>query len=69
MKFPKYLRLIINRIENKNKLIENMYNDSQNVHSLSIQQSVKSSIYNLMKEIKESFNYNYLIDSILIEQI
>jgi hypothetical protein len=62
------IQRFINRIENRNKQIKNVYNDSQNVHSSSIQQSVKSSIYNLMKEVKEPFNYNYMDDSILMKQ-
>ena len=61
------IQRFINRIGNSNHHIKNVYNDSQNIHSSSIQQSVKTSIYKLTKEVKEPFNYNYLTDSILIE--
>ena len=45
----------------------NFYTDTQNVHSSSIQTSVKDSIFNLLKELTE-YKYNYLIDDILTEQ-
>jgi hypothetical protein len=64
------LNPIINRFINKIKKnnIINIYNDTQNVHSSSIQQSIKESIYNLMSKIKEPLNYNYLDDIILTKQ-
>lgn len=49
---------------NKIKLY-NLYSDGQNVHSSSIQQSIKDSIYNLIKEMKGVYKYNYLDDTIL----
>jgi len=49
----------------KNKDIHNLYTDTENVHSSSIQQSIKDSIYNLMKEIINDNKINYLDDSIL----
>jgi Leucine-rich repeat (LRR) protein len=61
----------INRIENKNKKnkhIYNIHNDTQNVHSSSIQQSIKDSIFNLLKQLKEPYKYNYLDDLILTQQ-
>jgi Leucine-rich repeat (LRR) protein len=63
------LNLIINRfitqIENRGGNIHNIYTDTQNVHSSSIQQSIKDSIYNLMKEVKDDNKINYLDDTIL----
>jgi Leucine-rich repeat (LRR) protein len=56
----------INR--NKNKQIYNIHNDTQNVHSSSIQQSIKDSIFNLLKQLKEPYKHNYLDDSILTQQ-
>jgi len=53
----------IQRIGNRN--IHNLYADNQNVHSSSIQQSIKDSIYNLMKEIINDNKINYLDDTIL----
>jgi predicted DNA-binding ArsR family transcriptional regulator len=38
------------------------------VHSSSIQQSIKDSIFNLLKQLKGPNKYNYLDDSILTEQ-
>jgi Leucine-rich repeat (LRR) protein len=58
----------INRIKNENKKIYNIHNDTQNVHSSSIQQSIKDSIFNLLKQLKGSYKYNYLDDSILTQQ-
>jgi len=55
----------ITRIQNRGGNIHNLYNDTQNVHSSSIQQSIKDSIYNLMKEVKDGNKINYLDDSIL----
>jgi Leucine-rich repeat (LRR) protein len=58
----------INRINNKNKQIYNIHNDTQNVHSSSIQQSLKDSIFNLLKQLKGPYKYNYLDDFILTQQ-
>jgi hypothetical protein len=58
----------INQIKNKNKQIYNIHNDTQNVHSSSIQQSIKDSIFSLMKQLKGPYKYNYLDDSILTQQ-
>ena len=55
----------ITRIQNRGGNIHNLYTDNQNVHSSSIQQSIKDSIYNLMKEVKDDNKINYLDDSIL----
>jgi Leucine-rich repeat (LRR) protein len=55
----------VQRIKNRGGNIHNLYTDNQNVHSSSIQQSIKDSIYNLMKEIKDDDKINYLDDSIL----
>ena len=55
----------IQRIENGGGNIHNLYTDTQNVHSSSIQQSIKDSIYNLMNEVKDDNKINYLDDSIL----
>jgi hypothetical protein len=62
---------INNRINNKhryNKHRYNIHNDTQNVHSTSIQQSIKDSIFNLLKQLKGPYKYNYLDDSILTQQ-
>jgi Leucine-rich repeat (LRR) protein len=55
----------ITRIINRGGNIHNLYTATQNVHSSSIQQSIKDSIYNLMKEIKDDSKINYLDDNIL----
>jgi hypothetical protein len=64
------LNPIINRFINQinNKQIYNIHNDTQNVQSSSIQQSIKDSIFNLLKQLKESSKYNYLDDFILTQQ-
>jgi Leucine-rich repeat (LRR) protein len=64
------LNPIINRFinRNKNKQIYNIHNDTQNIHSSSIQQSIKDSIFNLLKQLKEPYKHNYLDDSILTQQ-
>ena len=56
------IRRFFDRIRNRGGNIHNLYNDGQNVHSSSIQQSIKQSIINLIKEIKEPLNYDYLSD-------
>ena len=58
----------ITRIRNRGGNIHNLYTDTQNVHSSSIQQSIKDSIYNLMNEVKDDRKINYLDDSILSVQ-
>jgi len=58
----------INRILNKGGNIHNLYTDTQNVHSSSIQQSIKDSIYNLLKQVKNDIKINYLDDEILTIQ-
>jgi Leucine-rich repeat (LRR) protein len=61
----------INRIRNnqiRNNQIYNIHNDTQNVHSSSIQQSIKDSIFNLLKQLKEPYKYNYLDDLVLTQQ-
>jgi hypothetical protein len=64
------LNPLINRFINriKNKQIYNIHNDTQNVHSSSIQQSIKESIFNLLKQLKGPYKYNYLDDLILTRQ-
>ena len=63
------LNPIIHRFLNRlNKQIDNIFNDTQNVHSSSIQQSIKDSIFNLLKPIKTPYKYNYLDDDILTQQ-
>jgi hypothetical protein len=64
------LNPIINRFINRinNKQIYNIHNDTQNVHSSSIQQSIKNSIFNLLKQLKEPYKYNYLDDLVLTQQ-
>jgi len=56
------IQRLIQRIENiRNRNNGNtIYNDTQNVHSSSIQQSVRNSIYNLMNAYKQDYNLNYL---------
>jgi hypothetical protein len=58
----------VQRIKNRGGNIHNLYTDTQNVHSSSIQQSIKDSIYNLMKKVKNDNKINYLDDSILTVQ-
>ncbi len=64
------LNPIINRFINriKNKQIYNIHNDTQNVHSSSIQQSIKDSIFNLLKQLKGPYKYYYLDDLVLTQQ-
>jgi Leucine-rich repeat (LRR) protein len=64
------LNPIINRFINRinNKQIYNIHNDTQNVHSSSIQQSIKDNIFNLLKQLKEPYKYNYLDDLVLTQQ-
>lgn len=45
-------------------VLNNFNNNTQNVHSPLIQQSVKKSIIDLVAELKEPFYYNYSNDSI-----
>ena len=59
------IQRFLTRIDDMGGNIHNLYNDGQNVHSSSIQQSIKQSIINLLKEIKEPVNYDYLNDHIL----
>jgi Leucine-rich repeat (LRR) protein len=65
-----FLNPIINRFinQNQNKQLYNIHNDTQNVHSSSIQQSIKDSIFNLLKQLKEPYKYNYLDDLVLTQQ-
>ena len=58
----------VQRIKNRGGNIHNLYTDNQNVHSSSIQQSIKDSIYNLIKEVKNDNKINYLDDEILTVQ-
>jgi len=58
----------IQRIENRGGNIHNLYTDNQNVHSSSIQQSIKDSIYNLLKQVKNNNKINYLDDITLSVQ-
>jgi hypothetical protein len=58
----------MNQIKNKNKQIYNIHYDTQNVHSASIQRSLKDSIFNLLKQLKGPYKYNYLDDLILTQQ-
>ena len=58
----------IQRIKNRGGNIHNLYTDTQNVHTSSIQQSIKDSIYNLLKQVKNDIKINYLDDEILTIQ-
>ena len=58
------IQRFLDRIRNNGGNIHNLYNDTQNVHSSTIQQSIKQSIMNLLKEIKKPFNYDYLNDQL-----
>jgi Leucine-rich repeat (LRR) protein len=64
------LNPVINRFIDRinNKHIYNIHNDTQNVHSSSIQQSIKDSIFNLLKQLNESYEYDYLDDLVLTKQ-
>ena len=42
-----------------------IYNDNQNIHNSSIQQSIRESIFNLMKHYKNDYQLNYLENDIL----
>ena len=59
------IQRFIGRMQNNGQTVNNFYSDTQNIHASSIQQSIKQSIINLMKEIKESYYYDYLNDNIL----
>ena len=58
----------IQRIKNRGGNIHNLYTDTQNVHTSSIQQSIKDSIYNLLNQVKNDIKINYLDDEILTIQ-
>jgi Leucine-rich repeat (LRR) protein len=45
-----------------------IYNDTQNIHSSSIQQSIKDSIFNLMKNYNSEYVLSYLDNNILTEE-
>jgi hypothetical protein len=53
----------INNIENRSDT-KTIYNDTQNVHSSSIQQSIKDSIFNLMKNYNDNDEYQYQLNII-----
>ena len=56
----------INRIRNNGGTIVNIYNDGQNVHTSSIQTSIKNSIFNLLNtRYKINEVNNYIEDSVL----
>ena len=57
----------IARIESNNGITGTIYNDTQNVHSSSIQQSIKDSIFNLMKNYNNDYQLNYLSNPILTQ--
>jgi hypothetical protein len=57
----------VNRLNNKNRQ-NTIYNDVQNVHSSSIQQSIKDSIFNLMKNYNDKYQLNYLVNPILTKK-
>jgi hypothetical protein len=65
---PAINRLINRTKNNKNKRLYSIHDDTQNVHSSSIQQSIKDSIFNLLIQLKNYYNYNYLDDPILTQQ-
>ena len=50
-----------------NGITGTIYNDTQNVHSSSIQQSIKDSIFNLMKNYNDDYKLNYLSNPILTQ--
>jgi Leucine-rich repeat (LRR) protein len=58
----------IKRIQNKGGNIQSLYENKENIHSSSIQQSIKDSIYNLLKQVKNGNKINYLDDKILTVQ-
>ena len=58
----------IARIESNNGITGTIYNDTQNVHSSSIQQSIKDSIFNLMKNYNNDYQLNYLVNDILTQK-
>jgi hypothetical protein len=73
-----YFRVYDNPIENllnpliqrflarfENRTANNFYNDTQNIHSSSIQQSIKDSIYRLLQQLKDNNDYNYIDDTVL----
>ena len=45
-----------------------IYNDTQNVHSSSIQQSIKDSIFNLMKNYNNDYQLNIITNDILTQK-
>jgi hypothetical protein len=61
----RFLNSILNRLYNSQNTI---YNDTQNVHSSSIQKSIKDSIFNLMKNYNDEYQLNYLVNPILTQK-
>jgi len=61
------IQRVIHRIENRQRQPNgnNIYTDRQNVHSSSIQQSIKDSIYRLMNAYKTDYQLTYLDWSVL----
>ena len=53
---------VLDRIQNRGGTINNLYTDSQNIHTSSIQSSVKKSIFNLLNAISDLKAINSYID-------
>ncbi len=67
MKFPLLLRFF-NRINNQNINTHQVYNDNQNIHNSNIQQSIKTSLANLLND-RNLLDFKDIIDYILDSNI
>lgn len=62
------LQRFLQRFNTNTKYNHNIFNDSQNIHSSSIQQCTKDSMYKLLQQLKNVYEYDYINDDILTEQ-
>src|SRR3990167_7458423 len=60
------VRRFLDRIRNSGGTINNMYNDAQNVHTSSIQTSVKNSIFNLLNTNYKVNEMNSYIEDLIL---
>jgi Leucine-rich repeat (LRR) protein len=56
------IQRFIQRFNNNYRHTHTLYTDSQNIHASSIQQHTKDSIYNLIKQMEKSYDYDYIND-------
>lgn len=60
------VKRFLNKLSFTGKRIYSIYNDSQNIHTLSIQDSVKKSVDNLLKINTFSYELNYTENTVLL---